>query len=260
MWALQFVDRILLTKLATLDQVGQYAVANRLSLALILVVSAFGIAYSPFMLALHAEDPETERQVRGHLLTYVTAALVTLSVLLSLFAREIVSIIAPGFLETYQAVALVCTGATGLGFCQVAMAGITLTRQTRLFAIYAGIAAAVNLGLNFLLIPAWGQVGAAAATAAGYVLLAVLYYRGAQRVSPTPYQPGKLVAISTLGAILMPLGLLDPASVVLSLAIKLGAVAVLVAGLRLTGIIGVEELSVMQGVARHIRGEEPASV
>ncbi len=52
--------------------------------------------------------------------------------------------------------------------------------------MYAMIAAVVNLGLNFLLIPAWGQVGAAVATAVGYILLALLYHRGAQRV-PRPH-------------------------------------------------------------------------
>ncbi len=64
---------------------GQYAIANRLALGLLLIVSAFGIAYSPFMLALHAEDPEAERQVRARLLTYVTAALVVIAVVLLCF-------------------------------------------------------------------------------------------------------------------------------------------------------------------------------
>src|ERR1019366_5605568 len=95
MWMLQFIDRIMLTKLANLNEVGQYAIANRLALALMLLVSAFAVAYSPFMLALHAEDEAAERRVRAHLLTYVTAALVVLSVVLSVFAREIVSLIAP---------------------------------------------------------------------------------------------------------------------------------------------------------------------
>jgi O-antigen/teichoic acid export membrane protein len=152
------------------------------------------------MLSLHAEDAETERRVRGHLLTYVTAALVVAAVILSIFAREIISVIAPGFHQSYQSVALVCTGTASLGFCQVAMAGITITRRTKLFAIYSTIAAAVNLGLNFILIPVWDQVGAAAATAAGYILLAILYYRGAQRVSPTPYEPFKLIGVTLLGA------------------------------------------------------------
>ncbi|HLH65325.1 MAG TPA: oligosaccharide flippase family protein [Solirubrobacteraceae bacterium] len=256
MWALQFVDRILLTKLASLSEVGEYAIANRLSLALMMLVSAFGVAYSPFMLSLHRDDPAAELQVRARLLTYLTAALVALSVVLSVFAREIVSVLAPGFHTAYESVALVCAGTVALGFSQVAMAGIALTRRTRLFAIYASVAAVVNLGLNFALIPIWGQVGAAAATAIGYVLLAVLYYRGAQRVYPTPYSPRRLIAVSALGAALMPVGLLGDRPLALDLAAKVGALVVLAAGLRLSGAIGRAELAQMReitGRARAVR-------
>jgi O-antigen/teichoic acid export membrane protein len=257
MWMLQFIDRIMLTKLANLNQVGQYAIANRLALALMLLVTAFAVAYSPFMLSLHVEDEEAERRVRARLLTYVAAALVALSVVLSLFAREIVSVIAPGFHQTYQSVALVCAGTVGLGVAQVAMSGITLMRRTKLFALYATIAAAVNVGLNVVLIPVWGQVGAAAATAVGYVLLAVLYYRGAQRVSPTPYDPTKLIAIGTLGAVLAPIGLLGFGW--LDIVAKVGGVVVLVIGLRVIGVIGPEELGEVRALILRVRGARSVS-
>ncbi len=139
------------------------------ALGLLLLVSAFGIAYSPFMLSLHAEDPEAERLVRARLLTYLTAGLIVLAVVFSLFAREIIAVIAPSYHRSYQAVALVCAGTVALGFCQIPMADITISRRTKLFAYYSMIAAVVNLGLNFALIPPWGQVGAAAATAVGYL-------------------------------------------------------------------------------------------
>jgi O-antigen/teichoic acid export membrane protein len=259
MWMLQFIDRIMLTKLANLDEVGQYAVANRLSLALLLLVSAFGIAYAPFMLALHAEDEETERNIRGHLLTYVTAGMIVIAVVFSVFAREIVDIIAPSYHKSYQAVALVCAGTAALGFCQVAMGGIALTRRTKLFAIYATIAAVVNLALNVVLIPAWGQVGAAAATAVGYILLALLYYRGAQRVSPTPYETGKLVAISVLGGALMPIGLLGDNVLWLDLLAKVGALVALAIGLRVIGVVGPEELAELRALIGRARGVRPVS-
>ncbi|MGZ4284202.1 MAG: oligosaccharide flippase family protein [Solirubrobacteraceae bacterium] len=256
MWMLQFVDRIMLTKLASLAEVGEYAVANRLALVLLLLVSAFGIAYSPFMLALHNEDTEAERRVRGRLLTYVTAGLVALTVLLSLFAREIIAIIAPGFGKAYQSVGLVCAGMAALGVSQVAMSGITLTRRTKLFAIYATIAAVVNIALNFALIPPWGQVGAAAATAVAYILLAVLYYIGAQRVYPTPYQPRKIIAIGVVGAALIPVGLISTTPLWLDVAAKLAAIGVLVISMRVVGVIGPEEIAAL----RALRRKGPAAV
>ena len=241
-WVLQFVDRILLTKLGDLNQVGQYAIANRLALGMLLIVSAFGIAYSPFMLALHGEDPQAERQIRARLLTYVTAGMVSLAVVLSLFAREIVSVLAPSFHQSYQSVALVCGGTAALGFGQVAMSEITLTRRTKLFAVYATIAAVLNIGLNFALIPLWGQVGAGAATAVGYIALALLYYRGAQAISATPYESGKLIAICLLGAALMPIGLLGTGGLWELLA-KIAGVLVMAIGLRALRIVGPDEVA-----------------
>jgi O-antigen/teichoic acid export membrane protein len=259
MWMLQFVDRILLTKLGSLDDVGQYAVANRLSFSMLLLVSAFSIAYAPFMLSLHAEDAEAERVVRARLLTYLTAGLVVLAVVFSLFAREIIAIIAPGYHRSYQAVALVCAGTAALGFCQIPMAGISISRRTKLFAYYSTIAAVVNLGLNFLLIPAWGQIGAAAATAIGYLLLALLYYRGAQRVEPTPYATGKLIATAGLGAVLMPIGLIPDRVLWLALLVKLGALVVLVIGLRVIGVVGPEELGEVRALIARGRNVRPVS-
>jgi O-antigen/teichoic acid export membrane protein len=256
-WVLQFVDRILLTKLGDLNQVGQYAIANRLSLALLLIVTAFSTAYAPFMLALHGEDPEVERQLRARLLTYVTASMVTLAVVLSLFAREIVSVLAPSYHQSYQAVALVCGGAAALGFSQVAMSEITITRKTKLFAVYASVAAVINIGLNFALIPPWGQVGAGIATAASYIVLAILYYRGAQAISRTPYESGKLVGICALGAVLMPLGLLGSDGV-LNLLVKIAGVVVMVIGLRVLGVVGPDEVSTITGLLGR-RDRRPAA-
>jgi O-antigen/teichoic acid export membrane protein len=258
-WVLQFVDRILLTKLGSLNQVGQYAIANRLALALLLLVSAFGIAYSPFMLALHGEDPAAEKLMRARLLTYVTAGLVSLAVVLSLFAREIVSVLAPGFHQSYQSVALVCAGAVALGVGQVAMSEITLSRRTKLFALYATAAAALNVGLNFALIPVWGQVGAGAATAAGYIVLALLYYRGAQAISHTPYEARTLLALCALGAALMPVGLLGSSSA-WEIAAKIGGVVVMAIGLRVLGVLGPDELAALGGLLRRRRRVPTPSV
>jgi O-antigen/teichoic acid export membrane protein len=260
MWMLQFVDRILLTKLGSLAQVGQYAIANRLALILLLLLSAFDIAYIPFMLSLHAQDEQAERQVRARLLTYVTAALVVVAVVMALFAREIISVIAPRFDQSYKVVGLVCAGMVALGISQLTVAGLTITRRTRLIGLYATIAALVNIGLNVLLIPAWGQIGAGAATVVGYVLMTSLYYRGSQRFYPTEYEILRVIAIAVLGAVLMPIGLLITGSVWLDILAKLGGLVVLGIGLRVLGVIGRDELAEIRRLINRARSARPVSV
>jgi O-antigen/teichoic acid export membrane protein len=66
----------------------------------------------------------------------------------------------------------------------------------------------VNAALNLVLIPALGGFGAALATALAYAALTVLYYRKAQELYPTPYQPRKTILVLLLGCLFLPLGFL----------------------------------------------------
>ena len=113
--------------------------------------------------------------------------------------------------------------------------------------------------LNIILIPPWGQVGAGVATAVAYILLAILYYRGAQRVYPTQYEPAKIIAVCGLGAALMPIGLIGPDVLWLDIAAKLAAIVALVVGLRLIGVVGPAEFAELNAALRGWRGDVPVS-
>jgi O-antigen/teichoic acid export membrane protein len=227
LWGLTFLDRIMLSRLDDLAEVGQYAVAARFSMVTMLAVSAFSLAFSPFILSLWSENRETEKRVRARTLTYLTVVLASLSVLLALFAREIASIIAPRFDGAHELVGILCLGVTLFGVSSVTMTGITFVRRTRLLALYSGAAVALNLGLCVVLIPPLGGVGAALATAAGYGLLAVSYYVHGQRLYRTPYEPRKAIAVLAAAAAVMPLGLLP---------LGFGSVALKLAGLAAFGV------------------------
>lgn len=62
-------------------------------------------------------------------------------------------------------------------------AGATLVTQEhmKLKVKYMGFVAFINLGLNFLLIPSYGAIGASVATVLSNLVLLMLYYLGAQR-------------------------------------------------------------------------------
>jgi O-antigen/teichoic acid export membrane protein len=61
-------------------------------------------------------------------------------------------------------------------------------RKTQLNWVVTGAGAAINVGLNFWLIPAYGMVGAAVSTLVAYVALFVGMTLYAQHVYPVPYQ------------------------------------------------------------------------
>ena len=181
LWGLSLIDRLILQRLDGLAEVGVYGVANRAASVSLLAVVAFSTAWSPFMLSLHAEDPEEERRVRARVLTYVAVLFGFVAMLLGLFAREALDIVAPGFTDASETVGLLALGLACQGVGTVASAGFTIARRTPALAAYTVAALVVNVALCLALIPSLGQVGAAIATLAAYVVLAVLQYRGAQR-------------------------------------------------------------------------------
>ena len=92
------------------------------------------------------------------------------------------------------------------GVSTVVMAGISIVRRTKVLALLAGVAAAINIGLNFVLIPPFGMVGAAVATAVAYAVLAALYFYVAQHYYRTPYELKKVLTALGLASVVGILG------------------------------------------------------
>jgi O-antigen/teichoic acid export membrane protein len=250
LWGLSFLDRLMLSRLADLDDVGQYAVGARFAFVVMFAVTAFGLAYSPFIFSLFSEDRETERHVRAQALTYLATVLTALSVVLALFAREATTVIAPGFDEAYRVVGVLCLGVTVFGLSSITMTGISYARRTGYFVLYSAIALVVNVVLNFALIPPLGGVGASLATACAYVALTGLYYWKAQHLYPTPYEPRKVVMVLALGVVVAPLGWLPLGWGFVAL--KLAALALFAGALFATRVLGEVEIVEIRSLARRL--------
>jgi O-antigen/teichoic acid export membrane protein len=237
LWGLSLIDRFILQRLDGLGEVGVYGVANRAASVSLLAVVAFSTAWSPFMLSLHAENPEAERRVRARVLTYVAVLFGFIALLLGLFAREALEVVAPKFTDASDTVGLLALGLACQGVGAVSSAGITIARRTSALAGYTVAALVVNVALCLALIPSFGQVGAAIATLAAYVVLALLQYRGAQRVDPAPFEPVRVVLALVICALPLPLGaFLDPG--IAAVLIKLAAVLAAFTALFATGVLG----------------------
>jgi O-antigen/teichoic acid export membrane protein len=94
-----------------------------------------------------------------------------------------------------------------LAFASVAFAayivvaiGVGRVRRTQFNWVVTGAAAAVNVVLNLVLIPPYGMMGAAVATVAAYVTMALGMAWWSQRIYPVPYQ-WRRVATAALAAV-----------------------------------------------------------
>jgi O-antigen/teichoic acid export membrane protein len=99
----------------------------------------------------------------------------------------------PRYQRAEKGVALLAfAGAVYAGYTVLAI-GSGRARRTQLNWVVTGTGAAVNVGLNFWLVPRYGMVGAAISTAAAYVVLFVGMTLYAQHVYPVQYQWRRVV-------------------------------------------------------------------
>jgi peptidoglycan biosynthesis protein MviN/MurJ (putative lipid II flippase) len=81
--------------------------------------------------------------------------------------------------------------------------GITLRKRTVFAPLVIAIALAVNVALNFLLIPRYGAFGATVSTLASYVVFCALRYWASNLFIKIRYEWGRVFTILTLGAALI---------------------------------------------------------
>ena len=225
LWVTNFGDRLMLSKLLhgsyRLTEVGQYSLANKISSAMVLLFTAFQIAWPAF--AYSIEDETAAKRAYSYVLTYLMFIAAWAAIALSLFAHWIVHLLAhkPGYWPADSAI-------PALAYSSVFYAGVTVvtiatgrTRRTQFNWVAAALAAVLNFTLNLWLIPAYGMLGAAYATLAAYALLMVVRTWNAQKMYPVAYQWRRLAVLLLAAGSLTLVGELLPRSLPLAFGLTL---------------------------------------
>jgi O-antigen/teichoic acid export membrane protein len=228
-WAVFAIDRTLLASLRGVADAGYYGLASRVSAPLVLAVSAFAVAWGPFIID---QTPARRLDLRARALTMVSAGTGAGFVALVAFAEPLVRLAGGSEYvvnDAHHAVPGIALGWVGWGAATVLSAEFIVVRKTHVVAIATIAAAVANVGLNLVLIPPFGFVGAAWATAASFLLLAAIYWAWERRLAPAPYRPFRLVVVAgTLGVgSLVLIGWVDEKAWVERLVVALVAMVIL---------------------------------
>ena len=206
LWAINFIDRWFVAYYKGQGEVGVYSVAVRIASAVVFVLLAFRTAWPAF--AYSIVDDRDAKRAYAFVLTYVLLVTCWLSAALALLAPWLVHLLArnPGFARAAEAVGLLAFSAAVYTGYTVLAVGAGRARRTQLNWVISGLAAAVNIGLNMLLIPRYGMIGAAISTLVAYVVLflAMLWY--AQAVYPVHYQWRRVLTVTAVAGGLALLG------------------------------------------------------
>ncbi|MFQ5789632.1 MAG: polysaccharide biosynthesis C-terminal domain-containing protein, partial [Acidobacteriota bacterium] len=232
---------------ATRAEAGLYHVGYVFGTGVKFFLSPFELAWSPFVYSLLGQKDAPRTIAR--LATYATAVLFALGLVLAVLAREILTFMThPRFHEAHPVIPVVALAYVLQGLFIFTSIGIGISKKAYYYPILSFSAAAVNVGLNFLLIPRLGMMGAAWSTVAGYGLMAGLGITFSQRHYPIPFEWRRIGLLGLAGALAYGASLAAPPAGGGALAVKMLTLSLFPASLYVLGFFRREEITRLRGL------------
>ncbi|MCR5609728.1 MAG: oligosaccharide flippase family protein [Lachnospiraceae bacterium] len=172
-------DKVIITKLIDSSATGIYEIACKFNSILIVIWNAINATLIPWTYECLEKKKYSDIKKVTTLIVLLTGGLCTC---VSLVAPEAVKIIASkGYYDAVYAIPPLTMGLF-LESIYYMFSNVEFYHKSTVFAMISTIVAAtVNIGLNFLLIPKFGFVVAAYTTLFGYVIQTILHYINMRR-------------------------------------------------------------------------------
>jgi O-antigen/teichoic acid export membrane protein len=184
-------DRFVLTRYVSVQDIGLYSMGVSFGLIEKIVLGAFEYAWAPFYYAT-AREPDAAR-VFSTVTTYGIAVLALMTAGLSAIATDLLQVVTHGqYVAAADIVTWTAVGVFFYGVYLLTSIGLNITAKTAYYPITTAIGAGLNIGLNFVLIPKVGIIGAAWANGAAYAVQAALAFRFSQRFYPVGYEYARI--------------------------------------------------------------------
>jgi O-antigen/teichoic acid export membrane protein len=206
LWAINLIDRLFINAYRGQSEVGIYSLAVQISSVIVFLMTAFQLAWPAF--AYSIRDDNAAKRTYAYVLTYLLFLTCWMSLAFGVLAPWIVHVLAPKhqFGRAAEAVPILCFATAAYSGYSVLAIGIGRMRQTQFNWLVSGAAAAINIALNFALIPTYGMMGAAVATIVAYVALFVGMWVRSRQVYPVAYQWRRILTLAGVAAGLTILG------------------------------------------------------
>lgn len=236
--ALNLADRLILVRFQPLSVVGVYDKAYSLGAGVKFGLSPFETAWQPFVLS-RMRLPDAPR-VLARVITYAAAGFVALALAIAVLGRELLMALTfknPAFWSGAPVIPVVVLAYLLHGAFLLTSIGIGIEKKARYYPMITAAAAATDVGLNFVLIPRFGMMGAAWATVAGYAVMAGLGAAISHRLYPIPFEVRSLVSFTAMAVIVYAASTLAPAALVPGLVVKGALLGLYVVVLARSGLL-----------------------
>lgn len=213
-WVLSVADRYLIASVLGSHEVGTYTAGYQLATAPFGFLYAAAVApVEPLSFSAHEGGDEPRAgTILGKTFTLFLIAATLLLMLLWIARDEIaVRLLGGAYADSAEVIPLAALGAVFMSLALMRQQVLMLTSRTRTVFVNLFLAAAMNIGLNLILIPRFGNRGAALASAAAYgALLLIAFVTTTGRYTFTlPLQWMKAWVIATIASVVTVTGALS---------------------------------------------------
>ena len=176
MWALNSVDRWILMKYTTYEDVGIYSVAYKFGLTWqTLILASFAAAYTPRLYRAYKDDlVETERKNMKVLRYYLVFSLIAVAVAVNILRFIFPYLIGKEYQAAYKLIWIILLGYVSYGAFALCNHFLYILKKTYYATYCVFVAVGLNIGLNFIFIPQYGVVAAAYTTMISFFAMFVM--------------------------------------------------------------------------------------
>ena len=198
-WVLALSDRYIILHYCGANEVGLYGVAARFAAAVSLVANGIYMSYTTY--AYDKKGDSDDKQNYSRILNAFVYAIMGICVTVSLFAEEIIDIMAHNsYANTSVLIAPILFGQLLYGINTLVGYSITFEKKSKYILYITSTGAALNVVLNFIFVPMHGALAASYTTLVSYMIMVVLTYYYAQKTYPVEYETVK-ISLSILTAL-----------------------------------------------------------
>jgi len=180
------IDRYFLNYYSDLSEVGLYNLAYNFG-NLVTVLFATPLALIWPAVFLSAKDHKNMKEFYVRALTYTSMIAFFIFLVISLLSKEAIELFAnEEYWGAYTVIPIIVLTYAIWSLRKSVLVGVILKKRTQIQALIFFIGAVINIGLNFLLIPRYGIMGAASSTIATYIIIMialVIYCKNLMEVS-----------------------------------------------------------------------------
>lgn len=188
---MQYIDRIMISDIIGLDELGLYAVAIKISSSIGLVLSGFQMAWGPYIFKMYNE-PGMNKTV-AKLFYYINIVSLILISILFLFSSDIIFLLTnQSFYSAYHVVPILALSTLFFFLGSSFSIGFSIANRNEIQTFIYLFTIVLNITLNYLFISTYGIYGAATATAISFFLSAFLNLYFSKRFYNIHYNIRKL--------------------------------------------------------------------